>query len=115
MAMPQGMRVQCVAIGHNHVLVLTDEGAVLSFGDGDAGQLGHGDRANQREPKVIEALRGVRVVAIAMGQDHSLVLTDEGAVLSFGHGGHGRLGHGDRKTQRTPKEIEALRGVMRIA
>ena len=106
----QTVRIECVSVGSAHILALTDAGEVLSFGLRGDGQLGHGDRADQRVPKVIEALRGMRVVAIAAGYDLSMVLTDEGKVLSFGWGGHGPLGHGDVAHQLVPKVIEALRG-----
>ena len=111
----RGMCVVAIAAGSNYSMVLTHEGAVLSFGGGGDGKLGHGDRANQLVPKVIEALRGVCVVAIAAGLHHSMVLTDEGEVLSFGSGWHGRLGHGDWEDQLVPKAIEALRGRRLVA
>ena len=58
---------------------------------------------------MIEALRGVRVVAIAAGGSHSMVLTDEGKVFSFGMGRiYGQLGHGDRKDRLVPKAIAGL-------
>ena len=111
MPMPQGTRVTRVSTSWQHVLVLTDTGDVLSFGMGDAGQLGHGDKKNRLVPRVIEALRCTRVAAIAAGIWHSMVLTDEGEVLSFGEGGCGCLGHGDNEDQLVPKVIEALRGM----
>ena len=111
----RGVRVVAMAAGGGHSLVLTDEGGVLSFGAGVSGQLGHGDDAHQYEPKVIEALRGVRVVAMAAGGRHSLVLTDGGTVLSFGGGGRGQLGHGDDAPRYEPKMIEALRSVRVVA
>ena len=90
----RGMGVVVMEMGDdNHTLVLTRDGTVLSFGEGNAGQLGHGDQEVHDEPKVVEALRGVRVVAVAAGSKHSLVLTDEGAVLSFGAGGRRQLGY----------------------
>jgi len=39
---------------------------------------------------------------------HSLALTADGAVWSWGMGGVGLLGHGDRQTQLLPKKIEAF-------
>jgi len=120
-----GRRVVAIAAGEWHSMVLTDQGAVLSFGHGEGGQLGHGDEVSQPVPKVIEALRGARVVAIAAGGNHSMVLTDDGTVLSFGAGLHGQLGHGDEEEsesecwegikQLVPKVIEALRGVRVVA
>ena len=89
-----GVRVSSVAAAEYHSLVLTEAGATLSFGSGDLGRLGHGDEATQRLPKVIEALRGTRVTAVAAGSMHSLVLTEARDVYSFGYGAAGRLGHG---------------------
>jgi alpha-tubulin suppressor-like RCC1 family protein len=104
-----GARVHSVSASEHHTLVLTEAGAVMSFGYGGHGRFGHGDDEDQSMPKVIEALRGERVVAVAAGECHSLVLTEAGAVLSFGMGDHGCLGHGDEEEQHTPKGIEALR------
>ena len=36
-------------------MVLADDGAVLSFGRGYCGQLGHGDDEDQHDPKYIDA------------------------------------------------------------
>ena len=88
---------------------------MLSFGYGLSDRLGHGDSEDQHTPKVIEALRGEKVVAVSAGRQHSLVLTEAGAVLSFGFGDAGRLGNGDEEDQRTPKVIEALRGERVVA
>ena len=103
-------RVKCVSCGGLHILALTDAGEVLSFGQGNYGQLGHGDQLDQRDPKVVEALRGKHVNAIAAGNLHSLVLTREGLVYSFGRGKFGRLGHGNHDDLCEPKVIEALCG-----
>ena len=109
--------VRAVATALEHTLVLTEGGDVLSFGVGDLGRLGHGNQEDQHTPKLIEALRGERAVAVAAGQCHSLVLTAQGSVLSFGDGGHGCLGHGSGALangngmfQFLPKVVEALRG-----
>mmetsp|Transcript_75075 Transcript_75075/g.207074 ORF Transcript_75075/g.207074 Transcript_75075/m.207074 type:complete len:132 (+) Transcript_75075:100-495(+) len=73
-------------------------------------RLGHGDGEDQLTPKVIEALAGVKVRAVAVGE-HSLVLSEDGVVYSFGEGRYGKLGHANKEGQRTPKAIEALQGV----
>ena len=101
----QTARVKSVSTGIGHILVLTTTGEVLSFGSGWYGRLGHGDEEDQLEPKVIEALRGTRVVAIAVGRDHSMVQTDKGKVLSFGSGSGGQLGHGDYMDRHEPEVI----------
>ena len=71
---------------------------------GYSGKLGHGDWQNQLLPKNIEAFAGRRVVAVSAGSAHSFAITADGAVWSWGHGGEGRLGHGDY--QLLPKKIE---------
>jgi len=104
----RGVRVKAVAAGGYHSLALSDHGEVYSFGHGGYGQLGHGDQEHQPTPKLIEGLRGVRVTAIAAGGYHSVLLSDHGALYTFGHGGYGQLGHGDRMHQPTPTLVDGL-------
>jgi len=39
-------------------------------------------------------LTDYRVKMVALGSEHSVAVTDEGEVLSWGAAGSGRLGHG---------------------
>ena len=111
-----GTRVVGLAGGEHHSLVVDDSGAVYSFGAGEAseragwlgGWLGHGSLEEQRVPKRIQALRGKRVVAVAAGSRHSLVLVDGGVVYSFGDGDGGKLGHGDVRFQWVPTRLHSL-------
>ena len=70
--------------------------------------MGHGNEQHQLLPKKIEALAGQRVVAVSAGGSHSLAITADGAVWSWGEGRFGKLGHGDRQDQLLPKKIEGL-------
>ncbi|KAG1330683.1 ultraviolet-B receptor UVR8 [Cocos nucifera] len=45
-------------------------------------------------PTRVDCLDGIHVKAAALGLEHSIAITDEGNVLSWGAGGSGRLGHG---------------------
>ena len=101
-------RAVSVAAGKNHSLALTAEGALFSFGLGAYGRLGHGDTENPPQPKLVAALAKERVVSVAAGMSHSLALTAEGALLSFGYGAYGRLGHGDTANLTQPKRVVAL-------
>ena len=95
-----------MAPGDYHSLALTADGAVWSWGRGGWGRLGHGDQQNQLLPKKVEAFAGQRVVAVSAGDyDHSLALTADGAIWSWGQGGSGCLGHGDLSDQMLPKKI----------
>ena len=108
-------RVVAVLAGYQHGLALTADGAVWSWGGGVFGMLGHGDEQNQLLPKKVEALAGQRVVAVSAGAFHSIAITADGAVWSWGGGTGGKLGHGDTQDQLLPKKIEALAGVVAVS
>ena len=83
-------------------------GAVRTWGGGACGRLGHGDYQNQLLPKKIEAFATQRVIAVSAGGCHSTALTADGAVLTWGKGESGCLGHGeDPSDHLLPKKIEA--------
>ncbi|KAJ0088045.1 hypothetical protein Patl1_31712 [Pistacia atlantica] len=71
-------------------------------------ELGRGDKVGGWRPKPIPSLEGVRIIQIASGGYHSLALTDEGKVLSWGYGGHGRVGSFFHRKSKVPVVIEAL-------
>ena len=110
-----GQRVVAVSAGSDHSLAITADGAVWSSGCGRDGPLGHGGEQNQLLPKKVEALTGQRVVAVSAGYFHSLALTADGALWSWGNGGFGKLGHGDEQRQLLPKKVEALAGQRVVA
>ena len=87
---------------HSHILVLSEDGVVYSFGDGDHGKLGHGNEEGQRTPKAIEALQGVRVSSIAAGAQTSLAVAASGVAYGWGYGGDERLGLGLTEDQLVP-------------
>ena len=101
-------RIVAVSAGAYHSIAITPGGAVWSWGGGGYGKLGHGDEQAQWQPKKIEAFAGQHVVAVSAGGHHSLALTADGAVWSWGNGGYGRLGHGDQQSQLLPKKVESF-------
>ena len=103
-----GERAMSVSAGASHSLALAANGTVWSWGSGYDGILGHGDEHFQQVPKKVEALAGQRVVAVAPGYYHSLALTVDGSLWSWGYGGHSQLGHGNTQNQLLPKKIEAF-------
>ena len=103
------------ASAEDHSIATTADGAVWSWGAGGGGRLGHGDQQRQLLPKKVEALAGQRVVAVSAGGYHSLTLTADGSVWSWGVGDWGELGHGDTQEQLLPKKVEALAGQRVVA
>ncbi|XP_015429351.1 PREDICTED: LOW QUALITY PROTEIN: E3 ubiquitin-protein ligase HERC2 [Dufourea novaeangliae] len=106
----QHVFVKKVAVnsGGKHCLALSSEGHVYSWGEGDDGKLGHGNRASFDRPKLVDELLGTEIVDIACGGNHSAAITSTGWLYTWGKGRYGRLGHGDSEDQLTPKLVEAL-------
>ncbi|KAH7521117.1 hypothetical protein JRO89_XSUnG0110100 [Xanthoceras sorbifolium] len=100
--------VAAVSCGGFFTVVLTEEGQLWNWGANSNYELGRGDKVGGWEPKPVPSLEGVRIIQIACGGYHSLALTDEGKVLSWGYGGHGQLGHSSTLNQKIPVMIEAL-------
>ena len=86
-------RVVDVACGVYHTLALTVDANVYSWGWGNDGRLGHGEEYYVLSPRKIEALAELEVSSIACGHYHSGAVTSSGALLTWGCGGNGRLGH----------------------
>jgi alpha-tubulin suppressor-like RCC1 family protein len=75
-------------------------------------QLGLGDTADQDQPTYVDALRGVGVQQITCGSGHTVALTTDGDLLSFGRGDDGRLGLGDNGWKYVPRMCQALAGLV---
>ncbi|KAK4294466.1 hypothetical protein Pmani_032901 [Petrolisthes manimaculis] len=104
------VRKVAVNSGGKHCLALTADGDVYSWGEGDDGKLGHGNKSPYDRPRLIETLQGKGVTEIACGGAHSAAITSSGELYTWGKGRYGRLGHGDSEDQFCPKLVEALVG-----
>ncbi|XP_037552801.1 uncharacterized protein LOC119429198, partial [Nematolebias whitei] len=62
----------------------------------DKGQLGHGDTKRLEAPKIVEGLADQVIVSAACGRNHTLALTEDGTVYSFGENKLGQLGQGSQ-------------------
>uniref|UniRef100_A0A3Q3DC17 RCC1 and BTB domain containing protein 2 n=1 Tax=Hippocampus comes TaxID=109280 RepID=A0A3Q3DC17_HIPCM len=69
---------------------------VYGWGYNCNGQLGLGNTGNQQTPCRVAALQGVKVVQVACGYAHTLALTDDGFVYSWGANSYGQLGTGNK-------------------
>ena len=92
-----GKTVFAVAAGDEHSLALTADGRVLAWGHNSYGELGNSGTVRSLVPILVNntgALAGKTVVAIAGGNAyHSLALTSEGQVYSWGFNSSGQLGN----------------------
>lgn len=102
-------RVVMLSAGSLHSAAVTSDGALWTWGAGLQGRLGLGDDARRLEPtRLPQAAFGeLKVVMVACGSWHTLVMTVDGGVWSCGWGHLGRLGLGDECQQSTFKKIDA--------
>ena len=82
-----------MSAGGSHSLCIEASGAVLSWGHGGAGRLGHGDVTNQTLPKRVDTLVGSHARLVCGGGMHSLLVAGE-QLHACGYKGDGRLGLG---------------------
>eukprot|EP01134_Creolimax_fragrantissima_P000182 CFRG0182T1 len=91
--------VSSIACGLGHVLLLTDAGEVLALGSNRYGQVGLGYVSSEVSlPTTIPALEGMKMIAIAAGSWHSMALSTEGDVYTWGNASDGQLGRGADET-----------------
>ena len=89
-----GIRCVCVAAGELHSAAVTSDGDVYTWGDGFCGQLGHGDKRPQTTPVQVThgGLEDECVCNITCGARHTIAVTEDGEVYSWGLGHFGVLG-----------------------
>ena len=100
-----GRRVELIGAGHFHCAAVVVGGDVYTWGYGGWGALGLGHKADQHAPSLVTSLQGQRIVIVACGEAHTLGVTRQGGVFSWGHGERGRLGHGDEEEHVVPAQV----------
>lgn len=80
------------------------------FFDSRSGQLGLSDTDSRVWPSNVKGLQQQKATYAACGEKHTVVITTEGGVFSFGSGTYGQLGHNSTGDQLTPLKIAELMG-----
>ncbi|XP_029980633.1 alsin-like isoform X2 [Sphaeramia orbicularis] len=83
---------------------------VWSWGRGSEGQLGHGDQLARLQPLCIKSLTGEEVIKVAAGSHHSLAVTAQCQVYSWGSNMCGQLGHVNSPVT-VPKQAKLSEGL----
>jgi hypothetical protein len=80
--MADGIRMRSVAIGAAHVLALTDEGQVYTWGTKTSAQARRVYRA-PKIPTLLQELVELKIIRVSAGTYHCAVLTDDGKLWTW--------------------------------
>ena len=114
----EGNSIQQIALGNQHTLLLSNKGTISSFGWNNYSQCGKEPNSSLTEKekesvilKTIENFNEIRpsrhssFVSISSGEDHSLVIDDNGVLWGFGSNLNGQLGIKNPKIVKQPTRI----------
>lgn len=129
-----------MAVGKEHIAAITEDGKLYTMGTSDYGKLGHPERVQTPEEIAQEQERyrkagykpgaldrskpavgfvegdllSKKIVSVACGDNHTVCVTEEGEVYSWGFGKKGALGHGSTESVSQPKKVEGLSNIVRV-
>ncbi|XP_042698659.2 RCC1 and BTB domain-containing protein 2 isoform X3 [Chrysemys picta bellii] len=102
-----GKKIACLSYGSGpHVVVTTAEGEVYTWGHNAYSQLGNGTTNHGLVPcQVSTNLVNKKVIEVACGSHHSMVLTSDGEVYAWGYNNSGQVGSGSTANQPIPRRV----------
>ncbi|KAB2064251.1 hypothetical protein ES319_A09G006700v1 [Gossypium barbadense] len=100
--------IKQISGGWRHTMALTSDGKLYGWGWNKFGQVGVGDNTDICSPVQVKFPNDQKVVQVSCGWRHTLAITEEQNIFSWGRGTNGQLGHGESMDRNFPKIIEAL-------
>ncbi|KAK6259177.1 hypothetical protein SCA6_013651 [Theobroma cacao] len=111
--------IKQISGGWRHTMALTSGGNLYGWGWNKFGQVGVGDNDDHCSPVQVKfpheqahsrycSFQILKVLQVSCGWRHTLAISEEQNVFSWGRGTNGQLGHGESKDCNVPKIIEAL-------
>jgi len=104
-----GKTLTAISTRGSHCLALDSDGKVYAWGNNDHGQLGDDSTTTRSEAVAVDrsgALSGKVIKAVAAGEGHSLVLTEDGKLYAWGNNTDGQLGNGTTVDRHVPGEVD---------
>ncbi|MBD2863349.1 RCC1 domain-containing protein [Paenibacillus oceani] len=106
-------QIAAVAAGAYHTAALKSDGTVWTWGYNEVGSLGNGTTENQASPVQVVGADGQGglggIAAISAGY-HTVALSGDGTVWSWGYNKDGQLGDGTSRNQATPVRVRSETG-----
>lgn len=106
------LHIKDVICGENHVILIDMKGNTFSYGLNNYGQLGLGHFNNVYTPTLIESLNDKNTpLRICCGSNHTMLLTNDGEIYTWGANNAGQLGIGNKENSNIPVHIETIHNV----
>lgn len=106
--------VVAIAARTYYAVALKRDGTVWAWGRNDYGQLGDGTTLNKSTPVQVKGTGGAgfltEIVAVTVGNNHTLALKKDGTVWAWGYNIDGRLGDGSMTNRSTPVQVKGPSG-----
>ncbi|KAD5962036.1 hypothetical protein E3N88_13509 [Mikania micrantha] len=102
-----GSYIKGIACGGRHSAVITDAGALMTFGWGLYGQCGQGSTDDELSPTCVTSLLGIPIDGVAAGLWHTICISGNGDVYAFGGNQFGQLGTGTDQAETLPRLLDA--------
>lgn len=106
--------IVAIAAGDQHSAALASDGRLWVWGRNTYGQIGKGTTTSaESTPYVHTTLTSI--AAIGAGASHTLAVTSDGAVWTFGLNANGQLGDGSTTNRTTPVQMNSVTGAAAVA
>ncbi|MFH1282651.1 MAG: T9SS type A sorting domain-containing protein [bacterium] len=103
-------KIVAIAASYVHSVVLGEDGSVWAWGHNVNGELGNGTKTNSNIPVQVIGLEDKTIIGVAVGYDHTLVLTRDGSVWAWGRHDNGELGDGTKDDKSIPVQVIGVEG-----
>ncbi|KAM9329530.1 putative E3 ubiquitin-protein ligase HERC6 [Gastrophryne carolinensis] len=102
-----------VSCGLNHSVAICSEGNIFTWGEGLHGQLGSEKFPKQTPiPRRIPGFSDIKIIQVACGHYHTVALSEDSGVYTWGRNDAGQLGLGKQIDQQgSPQLVKSLRGI----
>lgn len=103
-----GMDIFSINCGSNHSCILVDDGLLYIWGYGGKGQIGRGSTHSVNIPKIIPALKDIKIRSVKCGGNHTIALGDIDNVYGWGDNSYHQIDDSDKSFYIEPVLISKL-------
>ena len=102
-----------VSAGQYFIAAVKQDGRVITWGQGNVGQLGNGQNVNKSVPVYVIDKNGnelTNIIKVSCGQSYAMALTKDGQVYTWGSNGKGQLGNNTSANSNVAVKVKDVTG-----